>query len=98
MKRRNKNFLKIAIVAFLCVTAFTGCKKEEVAPSEVSQAEVAAVSTSDLVDYFAKSINVKKGDVTYDSKTQQFKLWGVDQVSREKLIEMFNNSKKLDNE
>ncbi|MCS4167842.1 hypothetical protein HS960_13365 [Sphingobacterium paramultivorum] len=95
MKRIYENFLKIAIVAFLCVTAFTGCKKEEVAPSEVSQAELATVSVSELVDYLANSINVKKSDVTYDAKTQQFKLWGVDQVSREKLIEMFNNSKKL---
>ncbi|MGE8427472.1 MAG: hypothetical protein ACN6O7_06330 [Sphingobacterium sp.] len=94
MKRINENFLKIAIVAFLCVMAFTSCKKEEVAPSDVIQAKVSVVNTSELIDYLTKSINVKKGDVTYDAKTQQFKLWGVDQVSREKLIEMFNNSKK----
>lgn len=81
-------------MAILLGVALTSCSKEEtIIPQTKKVTPDYEVSIKDLKAYYANRINVKITDLSYNEETQQFSLWGVDQVSREKLTEFykFNN-------
>lgn len=87
--------LKIAIVAVMLPTVLVCCKKDEIIEQKTSTTEkIETVSLNELKTFLAKHINAKEDDITYDQKSEQFRLWGIDQVSKAQLIRTYENSIK----
>lgn len=94
MKNRNLTFLKIAMVAVLGIATAVGCKKDQVVetkedPKVESKSEI---SIEVLRQYFASRITAKLEWITYDEKTEMFRLHGVDQVSKKDLTESYQRN------
>ena len=95
MEKLKINALKIAIVAVMLPAALVSCKKDEIVVSKDLTEKTDAASINVLKTFFAKHINAKEDDITYDEKSEQFKLWGIDQVSKTQLIRTYENSKNV---
>ena len=79
------------LIVFFAFMTSSGCKQQEFEAQKVVNAEKIDILT--LRKYFAEQINVDLNDIVYDEKTQQFSLWGVDQISLEKLTKFYLNAK-----
>lgn len=85
MNKNKLTFLKVAIVAVLGVATILGCEKEEVLQErEVEKTESSSVEVSVEVlrGYLANKVNAQLNWISFDEKTDMFRLHGIDQISR----------------
>lgn len=92
MKEKLKNVIKIAAMALFITTAIFSCKKKETDSPKNELNNNIDVET--LKSHMSKIINVKVSDIKYDEKTEQFSIFGIDQIDRKKLTEFYEQSKK----
>lgn len=97
MKKSIISVLKITIVVALLIPTIISCqKKDEVVPQVEKKTDSESSTKVDIVTlkgYMSKLINVKVSDISYDDKTEQFAIFGVDQINRESLTQSYQQSK-----
>jgi hypothetical protein len=94
MKNTFKKMHQIALLAIPLMMSLSSCKKDEVEPQAVTTVAPQKTEIETLTVYFAKLINVKPTDIQYNDTTEQFSLWGVEQLTKDQLTRMYENSKK----
>lgn len=95
MKKTLKKMAQVTLLTTSLMTVAIGCKKDKIEPQkEVISTLKQATEIETLTVFFAKLINVQPSDIQYNKETEQFSLWGVDQVKRDQLIRMRENSIK----
>lgn len=95
MKKTLKEMIQVILFTTSLMVVAMGCKKDKIEPQkEVISAPKQKTEIETLAVYFAKLINVNPVDIQYNKETEQFSLWGVDQVKKDQLIRMYENSKK----
>jgi len=97
MKKTLNNVLKATIVVALLTPTVISCKKSEETSLPIDRKNETEsslkVDVVTLKGYMSKLINVKVSDINYDEKTEQFSIFGIDQISRQELIESYKQSK-----
>jgi hypothetical protein len=107
MRKTNTRLLIAFIMLFAIPFVFTGCKKADT-PVEDLKAKTKSVlppgddlpddppplgpSVQDLKLYFARQINVDVNDISFNEATNQFILFGRDQINLEDLTNSFNEN------
>ncbi|NQX42530.1 hypothetical protein SAMN05421820_112232 [Pedobacter steynii] len=95
MKKTLKEMVQVTLLATSLMAVAIGCKKEKIEPEkEVLSAPEKETEVETLTIFFAKLINVQPSDIQYNKETEQFSLWGVDQVKKDELMKMHENSIK----
>jgi uncharacterized lipoprotein YajG len=100
----RKSSIKLIALGVIATTIITGCSKEKVSNTaakpkveETQGASVQGVSINVLKTYYADLIKADVKLITYDEKTEQILFFGVKQISREKLTEMYLANTKPNN-
>lgn len=86
----KKNIKIILCVVFLCTTF--GCAKQNLEILNAVTPEKVTVET--LKSYMAKLINVKISNINYDEATEQFSIFGINQINRQELTASYERSLK----
>lgn len=95
MKKTLKKMVQATLLTTSLMAVAIGCKKDKIEPQkEVISTPKQGTEIETLTIFFAKLINVQPADIQYNKETEQFSLWGVDQVKKDQLIRIHENSKK----
>lgn len=95
MKKTLKEMVQVTLLTALTMAVAIGCKKDKIEPEkEVISTLKQQTEIGILTVFFAKLVNVKPTDIQYNKETEQFSLWGVDQVKKDELIRIRENSIK----
>ncbi len=105
MKNLKEKLKKALIVLFVASVFLAGCKTEEVIPQqeklnlkpnsksnigEFGDPESPEITT--LKNYMATTLNVDVNSITYDAGTEQFILFGVNQINKTDLSSSYSES------